>query len=145
MIRTDRWHIFHVENGSAWQIGVLTTGPEKGLWIGSLSQLRLVPSVDASTRLMQLHAEFEALADMWHAETDHLSVTWQKELHPAYRYIIGMGRPAVGLILADLKRRGGWWFAALEAIARRDDVAAGKRWGDAVRAWEDWARHEGTA
>src|SRR5713226_5923232 len=30
-----------------------------------------------------LRQEFDALAEEWHAHTDHLSVVWQKAMHPA--------------------------------------------------------------
>jgi hypothetical protein len=90
-----------------------------------------------------LATEFETLAAEWHARTDHLSVTWQKELHWAYRYVIGMGEAAVPYILQDMRRTDGWWFSALEAIARKNVAKGIRDWDGAIAAWERWAHDRG--
>ena len=62
-----------------------------------------------------------------------------------YQRIIGMGLPAVPLILEELQRDPDQWFWALEAITEEDPVqpeVIGK-----VRlmaqAWIEWGRRQG--
>ena len=50
--------------------------------------------------------------------------------HPAYREIIAMGEPAIGLILAELETRPDHWFEALRALTGEDPVPPEAR-GDA--------------
>lgn len=90
-----------------------------------------------------LYDEFTQLAEEWLAETGHLSSPRQVAMHPAYQRIIGLGEPAIPLILSALKERGGQWYWALRAITNASPVpddAAGNigvmkeawlRWGDA--------------
>ena len=67
-------------------------------------------------------------------------------MHPAYQKIIGMGEPAVPLILKDLAENGpDDWFWALTAIADdnpiTEDIA-----GDMnamTAAWLQWGRKRG--
>lgn len=69
---------------------------------------------------------------------------------PAYQRIIGMGDPAVPLILAQLKSEGDdpdHWFWALTAITGANPVKAEDK-GDMVKmaaAWFKWATAEGYA
>jgi hypothetical protein len=59
---------------------------------------------------------FSALADQWHRETGYLSDPADIAMHPAYLRIIAMGGNALPMILDDLRRRGGLWYIALDAI-----------------------------
>ena len=68
-----------------------------------------VPEIDLAT----LEREFRELAVKWHDETKFLSVSADRVLHPAYQRIIGMGRPAIPLILLELQERLEHWFWAL--------------------------------
>jgi hypothetical protein len=66
--------------------------------------------------------EFKALADWWHAETDHLSAPDDIVGHDAYKRIVEMGSAAVPLILDDLRQRGGDWYVALHKITKADPI-----------------------
>lgn len=94
-----------------------------------------------------LRAEFEALSQQWKDETAGDSTGSAILLHPAHQRIIGMGRPALPLILEDMQQRGGHWFAALRAITGENPVAA----EDAGRVrkmqsvWVEWGRRTGLA
>jgi hypothetical protein len=68
-------------------------------------------------------------------------------MHPAYQQIIGMGTPAVPLILAELKRGVDHWFWALRAITRENPVPP-ESLGDMdamAAAWLAWGRMKGYA
>src|SRR4051794_38385252 len=88
---------------------------------------------------------FQRLAAQWKERARYLSNTAQMAVLPPYQRIIGMGWPAVPLILEELRREPDQWFWALEAITEENPVppdAAGQ-----VRlmaqAWLDWGRRRG--
>jgi hypothetical protein len=64
------------------------------------------PAKDMETRFYQL-------VKQWKKATEHLSSSTRMAKHPAYREIIAMGKPALPLLLAELKRDPDFWFAAL--------------------------------
>ena len=62
-----------------------------------------------------------------------------------YQRIIGMGPPAVPLILRELHREPDQWFWALEAISEENPVppeAAGTV-REMARAWIEWGKRQG--
>jgi hypothetical protein len=62
-----------------------------------------------------------------------------------YQRIIGMGMPAVPLILDELRRQPDQWFWALEAITEENPVppeAAGIV-AEMARAWIEWGERHG--
>ena len=65
---------------------------------------------------------FLQLADRWEAETALLSRSDMAIDHPAHKEIVGMGEPAVPLILERMKSQGGHWFPALRALTRVNPV-----------------------
>ena len=92
-----------------------------------------------------LRERFRRLAAQWKEQSRYLSNTAQMAMLPSYQRIIGMGWPAVPLILEELRREPGQWFWALESITDENPVppeAAGQ-----VRlmaqAWLDWGRRRG--
>jgi hypothetical protein len=88
---------------------------------------------------------FRRLARAWKKETwFHSSIT-QKSVHPAYQQIIGMGSPAVPLILRELTRKPDHWFWALTAITGEDPVpdSATGRLEEMTEAWLRWGREHG--
>lgn len=92
---------------------------------------------------VRLEVEFENLADEWEQATDFESVVARKVMHPAYQRIIGMGHPAVPLILRRLKREPRQWFWALTSITG-EDPAQGETTADgAAQAWLEWGRRQG--
>ena len=103
---------------------------------------RLTAAVAPNQQSLAIAEEFARLADRWREETAHLSVMWQIAMHPAYQRIIGMGRDALPLIFARLRREPDPWFWALEFITGEDPVPRLEK-GDSeaeARRWLDWAK-----
>ena len=94
----------------------------------------------------RFEAEFAALAERWLADTAHVSSLSQIVMHPAYQQIIGMGRDALVPILKWMRQgRPGYWFWALETIARETPVTAemAGRIKEMKRAWIAWGEERG--
>lgn len=67
--------------------------------------------------------------------------------HPAYQAIIGLGEPAVPLVLKELEQQPDRWFAALRAITGANPVRE-EDCGDVTRmaeSWIEWGRANGYA
>jgi len=91
----------------------------------------------------ELKRTFTALAERWKRETLHMASLTRTAMHPAYQQIIGMGEPAVPLILQELQENGGHWLWALHAITRQDPAPEGSDFDSAVQAWLNWGRRQG--
>jgi len=93
----------------------------------------------------QLRDKFRRLVDWWRDETMDLSSLTDKVLHPAYLRVIGMGSPAVPMVLKELRDAGGWWYPALTAMTEADPVPDSDRGNtDKMTAhWLDWGGREG--
>lgn len=87
----------------------------------------------------RLSQEFRDLVDQWKADVAHLSSTSDRMLHPAYLKIIGLGPPAVPLLLAELAREPNHWFSALQAITAENPVPVEDR-GRIRKMAEDWLK-----
>jgi hypothetical protein len=88
---------------------------------------------------------FRQLAAEWKEKSRYLSNTAQMAMLKPYQYIIGMGEPAVPLILQELQQEPDHWFWALEAITQENPVppeAAG-RLPLMTQAWIDWGKQHG--
>ena len=103
------------------------------------------PSVAPVFPPAELRERFRRLAAEWKAQSRYLSNTAQMAMLQPYQRIIGMGAPAVPLLLEELEREPDLWFWALEAITEANPVppeAAGK-----VRlmaqAWIEWGKQHG--
>jgi hypothetical protein len=97
-----------------------------------------VSEADLRDRLRRLAAE-------WKEEARYLSNTAQMAMLKPYQSIIGMGQPAVPLILEELRREPGQWFWALEAITGANPVpqeGAG-RVRLMAEAWLEWGKQRG--
>jgi len=93
----------------------------------------------------RLRQKFSRLAGKWKAESRFLSNTVQMAMLDSYQRIIGMGEPAVPLILEELQREPRQWFWALQAITEEDPVPAESR-GNVqamAKAWLDWGHARG--
>jgi hypothetical protein len=92
-----------------------------------------------------LEREFSLLAQQWRRDTMAMSSDKDIVLHPAYYQMIGMGRPALPLILRELKERGGHWFLALRAITRENPVKPEDkgRIPNMTAAWLRWGEEHG--
>jgi hypothetical protein len=92
-----------------------------------------------------LSERFHRLAAEWKVQTRFLSNPAQMVLLRPYQRIIGMGLPAVPLILEELRREPDHWFWALEAITEQDAVPPEDR-GKVRRmagAWIRWGEEQG--
>jgi len=89
---------------------------------------------------------FKKLAKAWKSETELVSKVTKKVLHPAYQRIIGMGAPAIPLILKDLAENGpNDWFWALTAITDENPIteAIAGNMAAMTEAWLQWGRNAG--
>lgn len=93
-----------------------------------------------TSQLGDLEEEFSRLSAQWKADTEFQSSITRIAMHPAYQRIIGMGRPALRLILRDLEATQAPWFWALQAITGADPVRREDRGyiDRMVRAWVRW-------
>ena len=90
---------------------------------------------------------FRELADQWESETVLLSNSERAAAHPTHQEIVGMGQPAVPLILERMQSQGGHWFHALRDITGTDPVSPEERGNVAAmqEAWLDWGKLNGVA
>ena len=90
---------------------------------------------------------FRQLADRWENETVLLSNSERANAHPALKEIIGMGQPAVPLILERMRSRGGHWFHALRHITGANPVNSEDHGNIATMqaSWLDWGKRNGFA
>src|SRR4051794_24694445 len=93
----------------------------------------------------EIRDRFRRLAAEWKEQSRYLSNTAQMAMLTPYQRIIGMGPPALPLILEELQREPDQWFWALESITEQNPVppeAAGQ-----VRlmaqAWVQWGKQQG--
>jgi hypothetical protein len=113
-----------------------------GLDLLTLSRTIGVSQAPAFTTA-ELEAEFKDLAEDWLSETSAMSSIDAIVLHEAYQQIIGMGPPALPLILAELEREPAYWFWALAAIARDDPSREANDFDEARELWLEWGRDRG--
>lgn len=88
---------------------------------------------------------FDRLAAQWREESQYMSNTGQMTLLKSYLGIIGIGEPAVPLLLEELKREPNHWFCALESITEEDPVPVEDK-GRVERmaaAWVEWGVRRG--
>ena len=86
-----------------------------------------------------LRQTFLELAEEWRGDTKVLSSIPGKAMHWAYQRIIGMGEPALPLILRELERKPDHWFWALTAITGQDPVPPEDA-GNIRKMTEAWLR-----
>jgi len=85
---------------------------------------------------------FNELVAKWRRDTDHISSITKTVMHPCYQTIMAMGRPAVPLILEELRDRGGHWFWALRFITQQNPADGCVEFDAARGAWLEWGRRE---
>jgi hypothetical protein len=95
-----------------------------------------VPSVEV---------EFKKHERKWKRDTRYTSSLTERFLHPSYARIIGLGWPAVSLILRSLEREPNDWFYALRAITGADPVSATDigYMAKMTKAWLNWGQQRG--
>ena len=91
------------------------------------------------------HELFEKLKQEWKSKTKYMSNSAQMATVWPYQQIIGMGRPALPLILKELERETDHWFWALEAISGENPVPAEQagQVENTAKAWTQWGRQQG--
>ena len=103
----------------------------------------ILPDLSGKVAQDALEAFFNGLANEWHRERDMASSPAQITSHPAYQRIISMGYAALPLIIGDLMKRGGNWYAALQAITGANPVPTDADVPAAKAAWSAWAQQAG--
>ncbi len=88
---------------------------------------------------------FQTLAAQWKQETRHLSLTSDIVLNTAYQQIVGMGMPAVPLLLRELQEQPDHWFWALRSITGENPITPDDRGRlpKMAEAWLQWGRNHG--
>jgi hypothetical protein len=116
--------------------------PKIGRTKGSAAQ---VASPRNTLRPRWDQAEFRHLVRTWKNERRATSSSVMIAMHPAYQRIIGLGLPAVPLILAELRRELDHWFWALKAITGEDPVPPERRGNmkEMAEIWLEWGRQRG--
>jgi hypothetical protein len=100
-------------------------------------------SGDEPTAVLQ--RRFRRLAQKWKRSQTFTSSTTQIVLDPAYQEIIGMGYPAVPLILHELEKEPDHWFWALRSITGEEVIRPSQRGNlkQMTDAWLRWGRERG--
>ncbi len=99
-----------------------------------------------SNALSSAGGKFSELAEQWRRETCIYSNISKKWAHPAYQRIIGMGYPAVPLILRDMETNGpDHWFWALTSITGVNPITEDMAGNMAAMtgAWLEWGKNQG--
>jgi len=133
------------ERSESARNAVMARWKKSGEPLESSSQNSL--AADSTTRSK---AKFQALVAEWRQQRGVRSSITEMSMLPAYQKIIGMGEPAIPLILGQLKAEGDdpdHWFWALASITDANPVKPEDR-GNTVKmaeAWLKWAEDEGYA
>ena len=108
-------------------------------------QTHLLSVVADSTATSSLAQKFQALVNQWKQETRHLSLMSDIVLNTAYQQIVGMGMPAIPLLLKELQAQPDHWFWALRSITGENPILPEDRGRVAkmAEAWLQWGRDRG--
>ena len=93
----------------------------------------------------EMRERFQRLAADWKQQSRYLSNTAQMAMLKPYQRIIGLGWPAVPLILEELRREPDQWFGALESITEENPVPpeAEGQVRLMAQAWIEWGQQRG--
>lgn len=110
-----------------------------------MANANLPPVAESSSEEVTLAERFHDLVSRWKRERGPHSASARLASHPAYQEIIGLGRPAVPLLLAELERCPDHWFRALHELTGADPVpeASRGRIREMAAAWLRWGRENG--
>lgn len=91
-----------------------------------------------------LYEKFQRLLAEWREQAAPLPSAAAMAMLPSYQKIIGMGEPALPLILKELKDRPAHLFWALKAISGVDPVPPEDRGriDKMIEAWINWGRQK---
>jgi hypothetical protein len=101
--------------------------------------------MSTATTSADTRERFARLAAAWKEQSRFLSNSAQMAMLGPYQRIIGMGMPAVPLILESLESAPDQWFWALESITEANPVPADAA-GDVERmaqSWLEWGKQQG--
>ncbi|MEM9164929.1 MAG: hypothetical protein AAGC54_17905, partial [Cyanobacteria bacterium P01_F01_bin.4] len=96
-----------------------------------------IPSHQSKNEPDDIERIFNHLVQWVLTDTRSESSTLRIAVHPAYQQIIGLGQPAIPLLLREVEQKSGRWFWALKAISREDPVPSGDR-GKTKRMMDAW-------
>jgi hypothetical protein len=107
-------------------------------------QIRIADRLEQSDR-DKIERKFHRFVREWKAAVGPSSSAVQMTMHPAYQQIIGIGEPAIPLLLHELQRDPDHWFWALHAITGENPVPAESRGrlDGMADAWLDFGRRHG--
>lgn len=115
------------------------------VWDSRGGQPYLMARRDIYAPTAQEQQKFVRLAREWRKDTLLSSSITKDHTHSAHLAILAMGKPALPLILADLRDNGGHWFLALRLISDENPVPpehAG-RIKQMREDWIEWGRQHG--
>jgi hypothetical protein len=87
--------------------------------------------------------KFRQFARRWRDETAFISSVQEMVTNYWYQRIVGLGRPALPLILDEMRNRPDHWFWALRAISGEDPVRPGADFDEALGEWQAWGKRKG--
>ena len=101
-------------------------------------------STSYDTQNLGIEYEFGHLVSEWKSGRPRGADVAQMTRHPAYRRIIGMGKPAIPLILKELERETDHWFPALRELTGASPVPEESKGNlsKMTQAWLDWGKDE---
>jgi len=97
----------------------------------------------ATTPMPSLESRFTELVARWKEETEFEPSLLKAFMNRAYQQIIGLGPPAVPLILDELHREPDHWFWALTAITGEDPAGDAETLEEATALWLEWGETRG--
>lgn len=129
--------------GHLFSIARLAEDWDAQVFEGGAHDVRLVVSREAAPAPKSVEETFRELADLWKRDTRFQSSPQRVIMHPAYQRIIGLGRPAIPLILEELEEAPRLWYWALSAITGEDPAEGEESIAGAAEAWLTWGRAQG--
>jgi hypothetical protein len=90
--------------------------------------------------ISETEEEFYRLVKEWRGATLISSSMTEIFMHPAYMRIIGLGKPAIRLLLRELQRSPNHWFWALHCITGADPIKSNEPvdFEKMTKAWLEW-------
>ena len=135
------WQVVNCKNGvSSYEVHRAIGVTEKTAWVIDHRGWR---SVGDPADAPGMEIEFKALAEQWRKKTRHTSSLSKMIADSSYRRIMGMGRPVLPILFAELREHPDHWLVALNAITGQDPAPPGSTFSEAVDAWLAWGRAEG--
>jgi hypothetical protein len=136
---------FEVSSGSQERLPPLRI-ERGGQWSAPMTAPEIPPYTTWNLTVSEsAEQKFRRLADQWRRETAFSSSVSERTHNKNYQHIIGMGRDAVPILLAELERDPDDWFMALHYITEAQPVSdddAGQL--DAMaKSWIRWGHDHG--